>query len=323
MDHTLEQSQENNMIEATAVLQRIIENIEKVMVGKREPIELLCLALICDGHVLIEDVPGTGKTTLALALSKSIGGILKRISCTPDVMPSDITGFSMYNPKDQIFEYKEGAVMANVFLADEINRTPPKTQSGLLEAMEEKQVTVDGIKHPLPHPFLVIATQNPVEYLGTYPLPEAQLDRFLLKIEIGYPSFEEEKKIIQRFATDNPLEDLQSVTSLEEIEAIKKMVRNVHMSDNVMNYIVDLVNETRNNKNILLGLSPRATLWLGKVAKAWAFYQKRNYVTPDDVKRIFLPVCSHRITAKTEAKYENLSNYTILKDILLKTKVSG
>lgn len=307
----------------SGVLLRIIENIEKVMVGRREPIEFMCMALISNGHVLIEDVPGTGKTTLALALSKTIGGSLKRISCTPDVMPSDITGFTMYNPKSQEFEYKEGAIMANVFLADEINRTPPKTQSGLLEAMEEDNVTVDGRKYPLPVPFLVIATQNPVEYLGTYPLPEAQLDRFLLKIEIGYPSVFEEKKIINRFACENPLDTLSAVTSLEEIEAIKKEVLDVHISDEVMTYIVALVRGTREHKHILLGLSPRATLWLAKVSKSWAYYKERDFVTPDDIKHVFIPVCAHRITAKTEAKYENLTPQTILQDILDHTSVEG
>lgn len=306
-----------------SVMKRMIENIEKVMVGKRAPIELMCIALLCDGHVLIEDVPGTGKTTLALALSKTIGGSLSRISCTPDVMPSDITGFSMYNPKSQAFEYKEGAIMANVFLADEINRTPPKTQSGLLEAMEEKAVTVDGIKHHLPDTFLVIATQNPIEYLGTYPLPEAQLDRFLLKVEIGYPSFEEEKKIIERFANDNPLDHLTAVTTLKEIEALKDEVKDIHISDDVMNYIVALVAATRKHSDIILGLSPRATLWMAKVAKAWAYYDGRHFVTPDDVKHVFLPVCSHRVVPKTEAKYENVSSEDILSDILTAIEVSG
>lgn len=308
---------------SNGTLKRMIENIEKVMVGKKEPIELLCLALVCDGHVLIEDVPGTGKTTMALALSKSIGGSLSRISCTPDVMPSDITGFSMYNPKTQSFDYREGAIMANVFLADEINRTPPKTQSGLLEAMEEKAVTVDGVRHPLPETFLVIATQNPIEYLGTYPLPEAQLDRFLLKVEIGYPSFEEEKKIIERFAKDNPLDHLGSVTSLDEIEQMRQEINDLHISEEVMNYIVDLVSETRRNKDIILGLSPRATLWMAKAAKAWAYYQGRHYVTPDDVKKVFVPVCAHRVVPKTEAKYENVTSKHILMEILKTVEVSG
>lgn len=313
----------SDVVESNIVLKRMIENIERVMVGKRSPIELMCIAIICDGHVLIEDVPGTGKTTLALALSKTIGGTLSRISCTPDVMPSDITGFSMFNPKTQAFEYKKGAIMANVFLADEINRTPPKTQSGLLEAMEEKAVTVDGVKHHLPDTFLVIATQNPIEYLGTYPLPEAQLDRFLLKVEIGYPSFEEEKKIIERFNKENPLDHLNPVTTLEELEVLKKAVQDVHISDDVMNYIVDLVRETRKHNDIILGLSPRATLWMARVAKAWAFYTGRHYVTPDDVKRVFIPVCAHRVVPKTEAKYENVTSEDILTKILETVEVSG
>lgn len=307
----------------TDVLKRVIENIEKVMVGKRDPIELMCMALICDGHVLIEDVPGTGKTTLALALAKSMGGKLSRVSCTPDVMPSDITGFSMFNPKTQSFDYKEGAIMANIFLADEINRTPPKTQSGLLEAMEEKCVTVDGVKHKLPDTFLVIATQNPIEYLGTYPLPEAQLDRFLLKVEIGYPGYEGEKMIIKRFNKDNPLDHLSPVTTLHEIENLKKEVQDIHVSNDVMNYIVDLVNKTRKHNDLILGLSPRATLWLAKVAKAWAYYQGRHFVSPDDVKKVFIPVCAHRVVPKTEAKYENLTSKDILQEILSSVDVSG
>ena len=213
--------------------------------------------------------------------------------------------------------------MANVFLADEINRTPPKTQSGLLEAMEEKSVTVDGIRHKLPDTFLVIATQNPIEYLGTYPLPEAQLDRFLLKVEIGYPSFEEEKKIIERFNKENPLDHLSPVTTLREIEDLKEEVHDIHVSDEVMNYIVDLVSSTRKHDDLVLGLSPRATLWMAKVAKAWAYYQGRRYVTPDDVKKVFIPVCAHRVVPKTEAKYENLTSKDILTGILSVIEVSG
>ncbi|MGL1893879.1 MAG: MoxR family ATPase [Spirochaetaceae bacterium] len=305
------------------IINQIIENIQKVMVGDKEPIELMCMALICEGHILIEDVPGTGKTTLALALSKTIGGNFKRISCTPDVMPTDITGFTMYNPKTQEFEYKEGAIMANLFLADEINRTPPKTQSGLLEAMEERFVTVDGIRHTLPSPFLVIATQNPIEYLGTYPLPEAQLDRFLLKIKIGYPTKDNEKEIIRRFGSTNPLDTLKSMATPKEIEEVKNLVNNILIAENVMDYIVNLVAATRTNKDLLLGLSPRATLWLAKVSKAWAFYQGRDFVIPDDVKYIFIHVCSHRVSVKSEAKYENITSNSILTDILKRVGIPG
>lgn len=305
------------------VLTDIINNIEKVMVGKRSAIELMCVALVSDGHVLIEDVPGTGKTTLALALSKSIGGSLGRISCTPDVMPSDITGFSVYNPKTQTFDFREGAVMANVFLADEINRTPPKTQSGLLEAMEEKAVTVDGHRYPLPSTFLVVATQNPIEYLGTYPLPEAQLDRFMLRITLGYPGFEEEKKIIRRFNQESPLETLEAVTTLQTIEIIKKAVAQVHMSDDVMTYMVDLVVATRHHKDLVLGLSPRASLWLAKASKAWAYYEGRDYVIPDDVKKMYVHVCGHRVVMRSEAKYEQLTGPDIVRSILSTVTVSG
>jgi MoxR-like ATPase len=305
------------------LLHEMTDNIAKVMVGKREPIELLCLALACDGHVLIEDVPGTGKTTLAIALSKTIGGTHNRISCTPDVMPSDITGFSMYNPKEQRFEFKPGAIMANVFLADEINRTPPKTQAGMLEAMEEKQITVDGQVHHLPKPFFVIATQNPVEYLGTYPLPEAQLDRFLVKIKIGYPTPEEEVKIIERFATDSPLDSLEAITNLKSVIELQKEILEVKVKRKVKDYIVNLVAKTRTHNDIALGLSPRATLYISKMARAWAYYKNRDYVTPDDVKEIFISVCSHRIVPKSEAKYENLTPEMILQEILDTVIVQG
>lgn len=311
------------MNEQRNTIQSMIENVEKIIVGKKETVELLCIALACEGHVLIEDVPGTGKTTLALALSKTIGGTLKRISCTPDIMPSDITGFSMYNPKTNEFEYREGTIITNVFLADEINRTPPKTQSGLLEAMEEKQVTVDGTKYPLPSPFMVIATQNPIEYLGTYPLPEAQLDRFLLKISLGYPTEQEEIKILDRFSRDNPLESLEAVVTLEAITELQKEIVKVQLHPLVAEYIVQIAKASRKENQIALGISPRGTLAIAKVAKAWAYYKGRNFVTPDDVKKILIPVCSHRITPRAEAKYENITTEDILTLMLRKIAVPG
>ncbi len=304
-------------------IQKMIGNIEQVIVGKKETVELLCIALACEGHVLIEDVPGTGKTTLALALSKTIGGTLKRVSCTPDIMPSDITGFSMYNPKNNEFEYREGSIVCNVFLADEINRTPPKTQSGLLEAMEERQVTVDGTKYGLPSPFMVIATQNPIEYLGTYPLPEAQLDRFLLKIALGYPTETEEIKILERFSGRSPLEVLETSVNLEEVKALQKDILEVHIHPLVAEYIVKIAKASRKDSQIALGISPRGTLAIAKVAKAWAYYKGRDYVTPDDVKKILMPVCSHRITPRAEAKYENISTEEILTNLLKNVAVPG
>jgi MoxR-like ATPase len=286
------------------------------MVGKTEAIELLTLTLLCKGHVLIEDVPGTGKTTLAIALAKSIGGSYNRISCTPDVMPSDITGFTMYHPKKEVFEYHEGAVMTNVFLADEINRTPPKTQSGLLEAMEERHVTVDGKHHKLPEPFIVIATQNPIEYLGTYPLPEAQLDRFMVKMAIGYPDTEEEMLVMERFKQHNPLDYLQAVITLEELKEIQEEILSVKVHPDISRYIINLVKATRDSKDTLLGISPRGTLFISKMAKGVAYYRGRSYVIPDDVKQIFKAVGAHRLVPKPEAKYENISNEVIIDNVM-------
>ncbi len=297
-------------------VERLVENISKVMVGKKEAIELLTLTMLCNGHVLIEDVPGTGKTTLAIALAKSIGGDFNRVSCTPDVMPSDITGFTMYHPKKEVFEYHQGSVMTNVFLADEINRTPPKTQSGLLEAMEERKVSVDGKHHDLPHPFMVIATQNPIEYLGTYPLPEAQLDRFMIKMEIGYPSLEEEIMVMDRFKQSNPLDDLKPVVSTEEVIEIQEEILQVRQHDDISKYIVNLVKATRNSNDTLLGISPRGTLFISRMAKGVAYYNGRDYVIPDDVKSIFMSVAAHRIVPRPEAKYEDKTNEQIIKDVM-------
>lgn len=302
-------------------IKRLMDNMGKVIVGKDDVIELITLAFMCNGHVLIEDVPGTGKTTLALALAKSIGGQFNRISCTPDVMPSDITGFTMYNPKHERFEYHEGTIMANIFLADEINRTPPKTQSGLLEAMEEHHVTVDGKHYDLPDPFMVIATQNPVEYLGTYPLPEAQMDRFIIKMHIGYPDFEEELLIMERFKDDHPLKDLQPVISLDEVHEIQQAILSVTMDPSIQRYILSLVRETRESKQTLLGVSPRGSLFLSRMAKAKAYFSGRDYVIPDDVKNLFVPVCAHRMMIKPEMKYENQSSEDILEQILKKVDV--
>lgn len=309
------------MKKANEDFHKIIDNIHKVIIGKQQPIEWMVVALACNGHVLIEDVPGVGKTTLVSALAKSIDAQFKRIQFTPDVMPSDITGFSMYNPKTHDFEYREGSVLTNVLLADEINRTPPKTQASLLEAMEERQVTVDGMTYKLPIPFIVFATQNPIEYLGTYPLPEAQIDRFLLKISLGYPDAGHEKEILKRFETGNPLATLSSVVSREDVLHIQSEVKKIFLSDALMAYIVELVRETRNHNDLILGASPRASLYLMQAAKAWALYQNRSYVTPDDIVQMYLPIMNHRITLKNEAKYEKITEEQILYAVLEKVSV--
>lgn len=297
-------------------MQAIIKNINKVIVGKNDVIELLVIALVCDAHVLIEDVPGVGKTTLVSALAKSIHSNFKRIQFTPDVMPSDILGFSMYNPKLNEFEYKNGAIITNILLADEINRSSPKTQSSLLEAMEERQVTVDGITHILDRPFMVLATQNPIEYLGTYPLPEAQIDRFIMKLSIGYPTFSGEKDILRLYEKKSPLVELESVVSSEDVIYMQKMVREIYVDEKVLDYIIYLVNRTRNHLDILLGSSPRGSIYLLLAAKAWALYQGRDYVIPDDIKKMFIPVMSHRVLIKNEAKYEKIKKEDILADIM-------
>mgnify|MGYP000226714929 FL=1 len=301
-------------------LEKIIENVEKVIVGKRDVIELTIIALICNGHVLIEDVPGVGKTSLVSALAKSLNASFKRIQFTPDVLPSDITGFSIYNQKTGEFEFKPGAIMSQIILADEINRTSPKTQASLLEVMEENQVTVDGVTYPLPKPFMVLATQNPVEYLGTYPLPEAELDRFFMKFSIGYPTNYEEERILKNFQKENPFEELRTVADYNEILEIQRQVKEVYVDPLIISYIVNIVNETRRHPDLILGASPRGSLSLFKAAQGWAFYKGRNYVIPDDVIKMAIPVLSHRLIIKQEAKLRNVFAEAIIESII-KNKV--
>jgi len=299
----------------------IVNNVERVIIGKREVINLLICAFLCKGHVLIEDVPGVGKTSLASALAKSFSCSFKRIQFTPDVLPSDITGFSMYNQKSGEFEYKEGAIMSNIVLADEINRASPKTQSSLLEVMEENQVTVDGVTYPLEKPFIVLATQNPVEYLGTYPLPEAQMDRFFMRIFVGYPKQEDESQMLLRFKGANPLETLSAVMSTQDLITLQNLVSEIFVSNEVSDYIVNLVRRTRENPNVILGGSPRASLALFKAAQAHAFLNKRNFANPDDVKKMILPTLEHRIFLKPEAKIKNITQNSIVLDALKSVKV--
>lgn len=280
----------------------LIENIEKVIVGKHDVIMNAVTALIMEGHILIEDVPGVGKTQLAAALSRSVGGSFNRIQLTPDIMPSDITGFSMINRTTGDFEYKKGAAFCNFLLADEINRASPKAQSALLEVMEERQISVDGQTHSLMRPFMVLATQNPVETYGTYHLPEAQMDRFAMRISMGYPTLAEESAILERNEFENPVSKLSAVISTDDVAALQDEAKKVRVAENVKNYIVSIAEATRNDENIKLGVSPRGSIALFKAAKARAFIDGRDFITPDDVKSCAVIVLSHRIMLSPKGK---------------------
>lgn len=299
----------------------MINETEKVIVGKRREIVLLMTALLSGGHVLIEDVPGTGKTTLAATLAAVCGLSFKRAQFTPDVMASDITGFNMYNRQKEKFEFIEGLAMCNIMLADEINRASPKTQSALLEAMEEGNVTVDGVSYPLPDPFFVVATQNPTGFVGTYPLPEAQLDRFSIRISLGYPQREEEIRIISERRGRNPMDDVRTLSCPDELRAMIKEVSGVFVDDRIYAYIVDLVAQTRSDDGLSLGASPRASLIVSKMAQATAYIIGRSYVVPEDIANIFIPVLSHRIALTREAKLSGVTADKILFSILKKTPV--
>lgn len=308
-------------MENKSIMQSIAENIGKVMVGQSGAAKLMVVCLAAGGHVLIEDVPGIGKTTMANALAKSIGVSFNRIQFTPDILPSDITGFSMYNPKTGEFEYKQGSIMSNIILADEINRTSPKTQASMLEVMEERHVTVDGVTYDVPDPFMVIATQNPVEYMGTYPLPEAQLDRFLMKITMGYPDSEDEVNILFRFRKTNPLDSLTPVADGKQITELRKQVRDVHVDKAIGEYIVEIVQSTRRQEHVLLGCSPRASIYLMRASQALALYNGRDYVIPDDVKSLAVPVLAHRMILKQEAKIRKITAESVLSNLLKNIRV--
>jgi MoxR-like ATPase len=295
---------------------KITENISRVMVGKKESIELLLAALLADGHVLIEDIPGLGKTLLAKSLAKSIAGSFRRVQFTPDLLPADITGFNIYHQQTGQFIFQPGPVMANILLADEINRTIPRTQSSLLESMEERQVTVDGKTYPLPHPFFVMATQNPIELEGTFTLPEAQLDRFLLKIRLGYPEKDEEIAILERFQEKDPLTGLAAVANPAEIAELQQARKGIHVSQPVREYITRLVRATRDHPSLRLGASPRGSLNLMRAGQAWAVLNERDYVLPDDIKSLAVPVLSHRLILKEEERLRGEKLEPLLEEII-------
>lgn len=295
-------------------INQIMDNIETVIIGKRNVVELVVLSMICGGHVLIEDVPGVGKTSLVSALAKSIACSFKRIQFTPDVMPSDVTGFSIFNQKTREFEFRPGAVISNIVLADEINRASAKTQACLLEVMEERQLTVDSKTYKLKEPFMVLATQNPLESFGTYPLPEAQIDRFLIKLSIGYPSFDEEVKVVT--LGKKAKNAIKAVASGQDVITLKEAAERVHIDPAVANYIVQIVTATRKHPEIQIGSSPRGSIALYSLCRAWAMYQGRNYVIPDDVKKLAPHVLCHRIILTHEAKINKRTSQQIMDDIL-------
>lgn len=300
--------------------QALISEVEKVVIGKHNEIVLLVTAMLAGGHVLIEDVPGTGKTTVAAALARAAGLDFNRAQFTPDVMASDITGFNVYNRQKETFEFREGLVMTNILLADEINRASPKTQSALLEAMEEAKVTVDGTTYKVPDPFMVIATQNPTGYVGTYPLPEAQLDRFAVRLSMGYPTEDEEVNIISNRRVVNPLEKVNAVTDVDTIREIRAAIREVALEEEICRYIVRLIHATRKSKKLSLGASPRASLLLMKLAQSYAFLRGRDYVLPEDIAFVFAPGIAHRIVLSQEARLSRETQTEILAEILRSTE---
>ncbi|HLR03399.1 MAG TPA: MoxR family ATPase [Virgibacillus sp.] len=302
-------------------ISKVIDNINKVMVGKEEISVLSLVALLAKGHILLEDVPGVGKTMLVRTLAKSLDCDFKRVQFTPDLLPSDVTGVSIYNPKEMEFEFRGGPILGNILLADEINRTSPKTQSALLEGMEENHITIDGQTIPLNDPFFVMATQNPIEYEGTYPLPEAQLDRFILKLKMGYPSQEEELEILAKTSVNHPIESIGPVMDKEELLGIQEDVKHVYIERNVQSYIVEIVSATREHPSVYLGASPRSSIALMKAAKAYAFIHGRDYVTPDEVKYLAPYVLSHRIILNSQAKFEGLTREKLVQDVIQDSNV--
>jgi MoxR-like ATPase len=305
------------------VAERIIANVERVILGKHKEVQLAVVALLAQGHLLVEDVPGVGKTMLAKSLAKSVGCTFRRIQFTPDMLPTDVTGVSVFNQKTREFEFRPGPIMAQIVLADEINRATPKTQSALLEAMEERQVTVDGVTYPLSRPFLVLATQNPIEYEGTFPLPEAQVDRFMLRIRLGYPEPEEEMRILDSQRVIHPVEEIGQVVSAEELVQAQERVKDVYVDDLIKEYIVELVRATRKHPDVYLGASPRGSLALYKTSRALAAVQGREYVIPDDIKALAEPTLAHRLIISPSARIKDVDARSVVQEILESVPVPG
>ncbi|MDF2713214.1 MAG: magnesium chelatase [Paenibacillus sp.] len=308
-------------MEDLSIIKQLKANLESCILGKAAEVELLLTAALAGGHVLLEDVPGTGKTVLIKALAKSVEGQFRRIQCNPDLLPTDITGVAIYHPKQETFLFRPGPVMTNILLADEINRATTKTQSALLEAMEERHVTVDGDRHPLPSPFLLLATQNPIDFEGTYVLPEAQLDRFMMKFSLGYPDHETEKKMLFSQASSHPVDRLEPVADVERVTQMQQRVKEVHVDDAVADYVVTITRKTREHSSVFLGASPRATIALLQAAKALAYLRERDYVIPDDVKYLAPYVLGHRMILHSEARIEGLTVESVLQSIFGQVRV--
>ena len=311
------------MSDIQEVAQKIIDNVERVIIGKHEEVQLNLIALLCQGHILIDDVPGVGKTMLAKSIAKSLGCTFKRIQFTPDMLPSDVTGVSIFDQSTGQFEFRPGPVMAHIVLTDEINRATPKTQSALLEAMEERQVTVDGVTHPLGNPFMVLATQNPIEYEGTFPLPEAQLDRFLMRVSLGYPSPADEIRILEAQQYVHPIETIDQVVGTDELLDMQEQVKDIYVHDAIKEYIVDLVGATRKHPDVYLGSSPRGSLALYKTTQARAALLRRDYVIPDDVKALAQVTLAHRLIVNPSARIKEVDPRTVIKEVLQAIEAPG